>query len=64
MEVIQKVNYGFKIPIFSVLGIAVTFALSISVIDVINTAFSLIQSKESRPPINSSHQVLIYVIFI
>lgn len=54
---IRKIHYLLKIPIFSCLGISVTFALGVSVIDIINTAFHLIQSKESRPPINSSNQV-------
>ena len=48
-----------KIPIYSALGIAVTFALCVSIIDIINTAFHLIQSKEMKPVINSSKQVRI-----
>ena len=46
--------------IFSILGIAVTFSLYVSIIDVINTAFHLIQPKDSNPPINSSQQVKYY----
>ena len=56
-------NYAFKIPMFSILGISVTFALCISIIDIINTTFHLIQSKDSRPPINSSGQV-IYILIV
>jgi hypothetical protein len=53
--------------VFSCLGIGICFALSVTVIDIINTAFHLIQPKDSRPPINSSHQVrqfLRFIIFI
>jgi hypothetical protein len=54
---VKKVNYIVKIPVFSCLGIGITFALCVTVIDIINTAFHLIQPKDSRPPINSSQQV-------
>jgi hypothetical protein len=53
----DKINYIAKIPIFSCLGIGVTFASTVTVIDIINTLFHLIQPKDSRPPINSSSQV-------
>ena len=63
LNFIQKMDYAIKIPIFSILGISVTFALCISVIDIINTVFHLIQAKDSRPPINSSGQV-IYILIV
>lgn len=53
-----KLHYLVKIPIYSALGIAVTFALCISIIDIINAALHLIQSKENKPLINSSKQVI------
>ena len=51
-------NYMIKIPIFSCLGIAITFALGVCIVDVINLTFRLVQSKDERPPINSSRQVI------
>jgi hypothetical protein len=55
---VKKMHYILKIPIFSCLGISVTFALTVSIIDIVNALFHLIQVKNSRPPINSSRQVL------
>jgi hypothetical protein len=53
----KGMNFIVKIPIFSCLGISTTFALSVSIIDIVNASFHLIQSKDSAPPINSSRQV-------
>ena len=39
------------------LGTSCTFALCVSIIDIINMLFHLIQPKDSNPPINSSKQV-------
>jgi hypothetical protein len=58
----KNLHYLFKIPIFSCLGVAVTFALGVSIIDIINLASHLIQAKDSRPLINASRQVMIVVI--
>jgi hypothetical protein len=58
---VKRINYIVKIPVFSCLGIGITFALCVTVIDIINTAFHLIQPKDSRPPINSSQQVKINI---
>ncbi len=57
-QTIVLINYMFKIPIYSVLGTSVSFALVVSIIDIINTAFHLIQNRESKPFINSSKQVI------
>lgn len=54
---IKSLHYLLKIPIFSCLGVAVTFSIGVSVTDLINLAFVLIQPKGARPPINSSKQV-------
>jgi len=59
-----KLHYIMKIPIYSALGIAVTFAICVSIIDIINTAFHLIQSKDMKPVINSSKQVRILQIIL
>ncbi len=46
-----------KIPLYTVLGIAVTFALVFSVVDLINYAMGFLRAAVARPVVESSHQV-------
>lgn len=57
VEMFMKINYLYKIPVYSCLGTSCTFALCITIMDIINMIFHLIQPKDSKPIINSSKQV-------
>lgn len=55
-------NYLYKIPIYSLLGVSISFTLSFMVIDILNYVFTMIQNEYSKPVINSHNQVFIYFI--
>ena len=46
-----------KIPLYTVLGISVTFALVFSVVDLINYLMGFLRASAARPVVESSHQV-------
>ena len=46
-----------KIPLYTVLGVSVTFALVFSVVDLINYLMGFLQASAARPVVESSHQV-------
>ena len=46
-----------KIPLYTILGIAVTFALVFSVVDLINYVMGFLRASAARPVVESSHQV-------
>ncbi len=49
-------SYQYKIPIYSLLGISISFTLSFLIIDIINTICLRLQSDYSKPIINSHNQ--------
>ena len=53
-------NYLYKIPIYSLLGVSISFTLSFMVIDILNYIFTMIQNEYSKPVINSQNQVFVY----
>eukprot|EP01053_Blabericola_migrator_P005316 Blabericola_migrator_1__5315@NODE_2727_length_2416_cov_377_103874_g1708_i0_p1_GENE_NODE_2727_length_2416_cov_377_103874_g1708_i0NODE_2727_length_2416_cov_377_103874_g1708_i0_p1_ORF_typecomplete_len300_score28_53DUF872/PF05915_12/1_1DUF872/PF05915_12/1_3e03DUF2407_C/PF13373_6/2_6e02DUF2407_C/PF13373_6/2_2e03DUF2407_C/PF13373_6/8_3_NODE_2727_length_2416_cov_377_103874_g1708_i010831982 len=50
-----------KIPIYSLLGISISFALIFSTIDLMNVGFSLCQLNSARSPVDSAVQVSLIV---
>ena len=50
-------NYLYKIPIYSLLGVSISFTLSFMVIDILNYIFTITQNEYSKPVINSHNQV-------
>ena len=46
-----------KIPLYTILGISVTFALVFSVVDLINYLMGFLRASAARPVVESSHQV-------
>ena len=57
-------HYLIKVPIYAILGkvtlhlgVAVTFALTISALDLINMVFHLVQKEDAKPVINTGTQV-------
>ena len=50
-------SWTAKIPLYTVLGIAVTFALVFSVVDLINYVMGFLRASAARPVVESSHQV-------
>jgi hypothetical protein len=56
-----KIHYTWKIPLYSILGIAVTFALLFSIIDLINYCCGLCQSENSKPLVETEIQVYLVV---
>ena len=52
-------NYLYKIPIYSLLGVSVSFTLSFIIIDILNFCFNKIQNEFSKPIINSQNQVIL-----
>lgn len=50
-------NYIYKIPIYSFLGVSISFSLTFVVIDILNYIFHMIQNEYSKPVINSNNQV-------
>lgn len=50
-------NYLYKIPIYSLLGVSISFTLSFMVIDILNYICTITQSEYSKPVINSHNQV-------
>lgn len=56
---LAQTKYIYKIPIFACLGSSIAFSLAVSIIDIINAVFHLIQDKDSSPPINATKQVII-----
>jgi hypothetical protein len=51
-------NYLYKIPIYSLLGVSISFTLSFMVIDILNYIFSITQNENSKPVVNSHNQVI------
>lgn len=59
MNYVYTMNYKLKIPLFAVIGIAITFSIAVSMIDVINLLFALFNGeKVSEPPINHHRQIM------
>lgn len=56
-------NYLYKIPIYSLLGVSISFTLSFMVIDILNYVFTMIQNEYSKPVINSHNQVSLIFFF-
>eukprot|EP01006_Ploeotia_vitrea_P062257 TRINITY_DN809_c0_g1_i1.p2 TRINITY_DN809_c0_g1~~TRINITY_DN809_c0_g1_i1.p2 ORF type:complete len:258 (-),score=130.22 TRINITY_DN809_c0_g1_i1:84-791(-) len=52
---------GWKVPLYSMLGIAVTFALLFSIIDLINYCCGLCQGDDSKPLVETESQVYLVV---
>eukprot|EP01054_Gregarina_sp_Poly1_P004369 Gregarina_sp_Poly_1__4368@NODE_2363_length_2231_cov_400_485213_g1505_i0_p1_GENE_NODE_2363_length_2231_cov_400_485213_g1505_i0NODE_2363_length_2231_cov_400_485213_g1505_i0_p1_ORF_typecomplete_len241_score13_62Saf_2TM/PF18303_1/1_7Saf_2TM/PF18303_1/65Nitrate_red_gam/PF02665_14/12_NODE_2363_length_2231_cov_400_485213_g1505_i07831505 len=50
-----------KIPIYSLLGVSIAFALIFSTIDLMNVAFGLCQLSSARSPVDSAVQVSLIV---
>jgi hypothetical protein len=49
-------NYIYKIPIYSLLGVSISFTLSIIVIEIINNISNFFQNDYAKPLINNSNQ--------
>jgi len=56
-----KMHYLYKVPVYSVLGVAVCFALLFSIIDLINYCCGLCQSDNSKPLVETEVQVYLVV---
>lgn len=52
-----------KVPIYCILGISIAFALTFSLIDLINYLISFIQGSITRPLIESKAQVYLILLF-
>lgn len=52
-----------KIPIYTILGVSVAFALTFSLVDVVNYLFSFIQSSISKPLVESREQAYMVLFF-
>jgi hypothetical protein len=59
-----NLNYIYKIPIYTLLGISISFTLSFMIIDIINYICMNCrkESYHSKPVINNSNQVYIYIL--
>jgi len=56
-----NMSAGFKVPLYSILGVAVCFALLFSIIDLINYCCGMCQSHEARPLVETETQVYLVV---
>lgn len=54
----SKMNYIFKIPLFAILGVGVTFALTVTLLDLVNVVLKIMISQMKRPAINSPQQII------
>lgn len=57
-------NYLYKIPIYSLLGVSISFTLCFMVIDTLNYLFTIIQNEYSKPVVSSHNQVNSFVSII
>lgn len=62
VQIFMSAHYILKIPVFAVLGISVTFALGVSMIDLINFIQGIC-TKDSYTAINSSKQIIPIIFF-
>lgn len=53
-----KMNYLFKVPLFVILGVGVTFALTVTLLDIVNIVLKMIIPNMKRPVINSAQQMI------
>lgn len=52
-----------KVPIYTILGVSVAFALTFSLVDVVNFMFSFFQSSVSKPLVESKEQAYMVLFF-
>jgi hypothetical protein len=50
-----------QVPLYSILGISVTFALLFSIIDLLNYGCACMQDETSKPLIETETQVCVYM---
>merc|ERR1719203_1712050 len=48
-----------KVPLYTILGSAVSFAMTFAIVDVLNYAVGLLQTSVSKPLVESAQQVLL-----
>eukprot|EP00389_Voromonas_pontica_P003650 GDKH01005398.1.p1 GENE.GDKH01005398.1~~GDKH01005398.1.p1 ORF type:complete len:246 (+),score=33.37 GDKH01005398.1:199-936(+) len=48
----------FKIPVYTLLGVSVSFALVFTIVDIVNIAFGFLQHQAASPLVESRQQVL------
>ncbi|CDI78101.1 hypothetical protein, conserved [Eimeria acervulina] len=53
----------FKVPLYTVLGVSVAFALTFSLVDVVNYLFSFFQSSVAKPLVESREQAYMVLFF-
>jgi hypothetical protein len=53
----SSIGAGAKVPLYSILGISVTFALLFSIIDLLNYGCTCCQEETSKPLIETETQV-------
>jgi len=56
-----RMSPALKVPLYSILGVAVCFALLFSIIDLINYCCGLCQHQESKPLVETETQVYLVV---
>ncbi|OEH78433.1 uncharacterized protein LOC34617344 [Cyclospora cayetanensis] len=52
-----------KVPLYTILGVSVAFALTFSLVDVVNYLFSFFQSSVSKPLVESREQAYMVLFF-
>ena len=50
-------SWSAKVPLYTVLGVSVAFALVFSVVDLVNYVMGFLRASVARPVVESSHQV-------